>query len=154
AVPAHPLRCARAAGHDARRIRAARTADRRRAEAGPLTPSARSRCGWPGRVRGWAERQGAGGAMTSDTEMVADRPLSGEPVVPLPTGLLPARQPLEGTSARLEPIDPARHAAELYEASHGVAGGEALWRFLGYGPWADAGVFQAWLRDCAAAHDP
>jgi RimJ/RimL family protein N-acetyltransferase len=74
--------------------------------------------------------------------------------MPLPTGLLPARQPLQGTSARLEPIDPARHAGELYAASHGVAGGEALWRFLGYGPWADAGAFQVWLRDCAAVHDP
>jgi RimJ/RimL family protein N-acetyltransferase len=27
-------------------------------------------------------------------------------------------------------------------------------RFLGYGPWADAGAFQVWLRDCAAVHDP
>ena len=92
--------------------------------------------------------------MTKNTEMAVDRPLSGEPVMPLPTGLLPARQPLQGTSARLEPIDPARHAGELYAASHGVAGGEALWRFLGYGPWADAGAFQVWLRDCAAVHDP
>jgi hypothetical protein len=70
--------------------------------------------------------------MTKNTETVVERPLSVEPVVPLPTGLLPGRQPLEGTSARLEPIDPARHAAELYAASHGVAGGD----------------------DCAAAHDP
>lgn len=92
--------------------------------------------------------------MTGNTETVAERPLSGEPVVPLPTGLLPARQPLDGASARLEPIDPARHAAELYAASHGVAGGADLWRFLSYGPWADIGAFQGWLRDCAAVHDP
>jgi len=92
--------------------------------------------------------------MTKNTEMAVDRPLSGEPVMPLPAGLLPARQALEGTSARLEPIDPARHAGELYAASHGVAGGEELWRFMAYGPWADIGAFQTWLRDCAAVHDP
>jgi RimJ/RimL family protein N-acetyltransferase len=92
--------------------------------------------------------------MTKHAEAIVDRPLSDESVVPLPTGLLPARQPLAGTSAHLEPIDPARHAAELYAASHGVAGGAELWRFLAYGPWADAGAFQAWLRDCAAVHDP
>jgi RimJ/RimL family protein N-acetyltransferase len=92
--------------------------------------------------------------MTGNTEAVADRPLSGEPVVPLPTGMLPVRQPLDGASARLEPIDPARHAEELYAASHGVAGGEELWRFMAYGPWADPGAFRAWLRDCAAVHDP
>ena len=92
--------------------------------------------------------------MTDNTEAVANRPLSGEPVVPLPTGMLPGRQPLDGVSARLEPIDPARHADELYAASHGVAGGAELWRFLPYGPWADVGAFQGWLRDCAAVHDP
>jgi len=92
--------------------------------------------------------------MTKNTEPVVDRPLSGEPVVPLPTGMLPGRQPLDGASVRLEPIDPARHAAELYAASHGVAGGEELWRFMAYGPWADVGAYQVWLRDCAAAHDP
>jgi RimJ/RimL family protein N-acetyltransferase len=92
--------------------------------------------------------------MTKNTETVVERPLSGEPVVPLPAGLLPARRPLEGTSAKLEPIDPARHAAELYAASHGIAGGEELWRFMAYGPWADIGAFQTWLRDGAAVHDP
>jgi RimJ/RimL family protein N-acetyltransferase len=90
--------------------------------------------------------------MTINPESVVVRPLSDEPVVP--AGLLPVRQPLAGTAARLEPIDPARHAAELYAASHGVAGGEALWRFMAYGPWADVAAFQAWLRDCAAVHDP
>lgn len=92
--------------------------------------------------------------MTKNTEPVVDRPLSGESVAPLPTGMLPARQVIEGQSARLEPIDPARHAAELYASSHGVAGGEELWRFMAYGPWADIMAFRAWLRDCASVHDP
>jgi RimJ/RimL family protein N-acetyltransferase len=54
----------------------------------------------------------------------------------------------------LEAIDPERHADELFASSHGVPGGEALWRFLAYGPWTDAATFRSWLRDCAAAHDP
>src|SRR5215468_9901534 len=92
--------------------------------------------------------------MTRNTEAVVDRPISGDRVVPLPTGMLPARRPLEGISARLEPIDPAAHAAELFAASHGVPGGEELWRFMAYGPWTDGVTFRSWLRDCAAVHDP
>ena len=49
--------------------------------------------------------------MTRNAEAVVDRPISGERVVPLPTGMLPARRPLEGISARLEPIDRRRHRA-------------------------------------------
>jgi RimJ/RimL family protein N-acetyltransferase len=68
--------------------------------------------------------------------------------------MLPGRRAIKGIAAGLEPIDPACHTAELYAASHGVVGGEELWRFMAYGPWADIGAFQAWLRDCAAVHDP
>ena len=58
-------------------------------------------------------------------EEVCRRPLSDAPVEPLPSGLIPARVRLEGTGASVEPIDPERHAAELFAASHGVPGGEA-----------------------------
>jgi RimJ/RimL family protein N-acetyltransferase len=92
-------------------------------------------------------------SMTEQREQIFERPHSDEPVSPLP-GLIPARAPLEGLHARVEPIDPRRHAEELYAASHGVPGGEAIWRYLGYGPWPDVDVFRAWLRDCAAQHDP
>jgi RimJ/RimL family protein N-acetyltransferase len=92
--------------------------------------------------------------VSEQREQACLRPQSGEVVAPLPSGLIPARAPLEGTAARLEPIDPERHADELYASSHGVAGGEAIWRFLSYGPWASTDAFRAWLRDCAAFHDP
>jgi RimJ/RimL family protein N-acetyltransferase len=91
--------------------------------------------------------------MTEQREQIFERPHSDEPVSPLPA-LIPARAPLEGLHARVEPIDPRRHAEELYAASHGVPGGEAIWRYLAYGPWPDVDTFRAWLRDCAAQHDP
>jgi RimJ/RimL family protein N-acetyltransferase len=91
--------------------------------------------------------------MTEQREQSFERPYSNDPVAPLP-GLIPARAPLEGLHARVEPIDPRRHADELYAASHGVPGGDAIWRYLGYGPWPNIEAFRAWLRDCAAQHDP
>jgi RimJ/RimL family protein N-acetyltransferase len=92
--------------------------------------------------------------MTELLEEVCRRQLSDAPVEPLPSGLIPARVRLEGASACVEPIDPERHAAELFAASHGVAGGEALWRYLAYGPWPTVDAFRGWLRECAAAQDP
>ena len=90
--------------------------------------------------------------MTNNTESVVERPLSNEPVAP--PGPPPGRQALEGMAARLEPIDSARHAGDLFAASHGVAGGDELWRFLPYGPWPNVEAFRGWLGDCAAANDP
>ncbi len=92
--------------------------------------------------------------MAEDHEQVCRRPLSGEAVSPLPSGLVPGRGRHEGAAATLEGIDPERHAAELFASSHGVPGGEELWRFMAYGPWSSVDAFRGWLRDCAAAHDP
>jgi RimJ/RimL family protein N-acetyltransferase len=87
-------------------------------------------------------------------EQPAARRQSGDIVAPLPSGLIPARAPLEGDAVLLEPIDPERHAEQLYASSHGVSGGEAIWQFLSYGPWSGMDSFRTWLRDCAAVHDP
>ncbi len=92
--------------------------------------------------------------MVEHQEPVCQRPLSGDVVSPLPSGLVPARGRHEGTVAVLEAIDPDRHAAELFASSHGVPGGDELWQFMSYGPWPTADAFRGWLRDCAAAHDP
>jgi RimJ/RimL family protein N-acetyltransferase len=92
--------------------------------------------------------------MTPTAEPVVDRPLSDAPVAALPGARIPPRVPLARSVARVEPLDPAAHAEELYAASHGPAGGEALWRFLSYGPWPTLERFRDWLRDCAAVHDP
>ena len=92
--------------------------------------------------------------MAEEQEQVCQRPLSGKPVSRLPSGLIPGRGRHDGVAATLEGIDPERHAEELFASSHGVPGGDALWRFLSYGPWADVATFRGWLRDCTAAHDP
>jgi RimJ/RimL family protein N-acetyltransferase len=67
---------------------------------------------------------------------------------------LPDRTPLEATSARLEPLDPQRHARALFTASHGDGAGERLFRHLPYGPFATFDEFKSWLDQRAATSDP
>jgi len=92
--------------------------------------------------------------MSDELEIPYPRKLSGAAVTNLPSGLIPARAPIEGKAVRLEPLNPAIHAAELYQASHGDADALRIWDYLPYGPWPDAASFTAWLRDRAAAFDP
>jgi RimJ/RimL family protein N-acetyltransferase len=66
----------------------------------------------------------------------------------------PARIPLSGRYVRLEPIDPARHAHDLFELSHGPKGDLAIWDYLGYGPFADEAAFSSWAAERAASTDP
>ncbi|HYZ64560.1 MAG TPA: GNAT family protein [Acetobacteraceae bacterium] len=65
---------------------------------------------------------------------------------------LPARVPIRGQYAVLEPLH-RRHAAELWQATQ-APGAEASWDYLGYGPFASADAFAAFLADFAANHDP
>jgi RimJ/RimL family protein N-acetyltransferase len=78
----------------------------------------------------------------------------GAPVDPLPSGRSPERAPIVGKYARLEPVDPARHAASLFACSHARSEDAALWTYLAYGPFADQGAFEAWLEDRARSSDP
>ena len=55
------------------------------------------------------------------------RPLSGAKVGHLPSALVPARTPLIGRSVTLEPLDAARHAGDLFEASHGSEAELRIW---------------------------
>jgi RimJ/RimL family protein N-acetyltransferase len=70
----------------------------------------------------------------------------------------PARRPrhetLRGTRVRLEPLDPDRHAADLFAAAQGEGADPLVWRYLGYGPFADVAELHAWLGDHAASEDP
>jgi len=86
--------------------------------------------------------------------MTRSRSISGEEVRGRPSGMWPARSALSGQTARLEPIDPARHGPELFALSHYGEGARSLWTYMPYGPFADAAAFAAWLRGCAAAADP
>lgn len=63
----------------------------------------------------------------------------------------PVRSPIDGAYVRLEPLDPPRHVADLFAASKDD---DTIWNYLGYGPFADAGVMRTWLDGCAASKDP
>lgn len=65
--------------------------------------------------------------------------------------LLPEARTLEGRYARLERIDAARHAADIWQA---VAGHDAIWTYLGYGPFADEAALAAFLQTRQPANDP
>jgi RimJ/RimL family protein N-acetyltransferase len=63
----------------------------------------------------------------------------------------PARQPIEGETVRLEPLDASRHAGQMYAA---VEGADELWQFLPYGPFESEQAFAGWIAECAASADP
>ena len=66
----------------------------------------------------------------------------------------PSREAIVGRYVRLEPVDPARHAGNLFELSHGGQGDPAIWTYMGYGPFADFASFETWLVERAASMDP
>jgi RimJ/RimL family protein N-acetyltransferase len=63
----------------------------------------------------------------------------------------PARAPLHGHTVRLEPVDAARHADDLFDLSTGAP---RLWTYLGYGPFPDRAAFRHWLEARAGEEDP
>lgn len=65
----------------------------------------------------------------------------------------PARVELDGIHCRLEPLDPARHAADLY-AAYASAPDDRNWTYLPVGPFADAADYRAWAETAAASADP
>lgn len=92
----------------------------------------------------------------SDTPPRRLRPetaISDAVVDPAPPGLPPSRGPLAGATVRLEALDPAKHAADLYDASHRDEAARAVWRWLWHGPFEDPTQFTGWVRECAAASD-
>lgn len=64
------------------------------------------------------------------------------------------RGTLSGRFISLTPIDPERHAAELYECSHGSIEKERLWTYMSYGPFADEPAMQRWLEEQTRSRDP
>jgi RimJ/RimL family protein N-acetyltransferase len=61
---------------------------------------------------------------------------------------------LAGHRVRLEPLDAARHAADLYEAAQGAGADPDLWRYMGYGPFADADALRRWIVEHQNSADP
>lgn len=65
----------------------------------------------------------------------------------------PERLPMDGRYARLEPLDPARHGADLL-ASAQAPGAEDRFRYLFEEAPADKAALTAWLEKAAATPDP
>jgi RimJ/RimL family protein N-acetyltransferase len=66
---------------------------------------------------------------------------------------LPPRDPMIGQSCRVEPLDPARDAAQLHAANLLDTDGRN-WTYLPYGPFATVDDYRRWLDTVAAAPDP
>ena len=81
----------------------------------------------------------------------------GQPVGPPLPGWRPPPRPgrtvLEGRYGRLEPLDAARHAADLYGAYSLDAEGR-MWTYLHSGPFASAGEYRAWVEARQDSADP
>jgi RimJ/RimL family protein N-acetyltransferase len=60
---------------------------------------------------------------------------------------------IEGAWARLEPLDPDRHARALFDANALDTDGHN-WTYLPVGPFADFAGYDGWLRKMAAGEDP
>lgn len=60
---------------------------------------------------------------------------------------------MEGRFCRLEPLDPARHAGDLFAANQLDKDGRN-WTYLSVGPFADLSSYRAWLDKMAKGDDP
>jgi len=66
---------------------------------------------------------------------------------------LPGREALEGNYCRVESLDPARHAADLFAANAVDLAGEN-WTYLPYGPFATLDSYRAWMDHDCCGLDP
>ena len=60
---------------------------------------------------------------------------------------------LTGRTCRLEPLDPDRHAHDLFTANADDASGR-MWTYLPVGPFADEPSYRTWTEWAAASEDP
>src|SRR5260370_21905353 len=82
---------------------------------------------------------------TEEDGLRIDPPLAWTPVA------APQNRVIEGYDVSVEPVDPERHAEDLFELSRGSP---AIWTYLGYGPFADLAGFRTWLAERAQQSDP
>ncbi|MCC6313357.1 MAG: GNAT family N-acetyltransferase [Thermomicrobiales bacterium] len=92
--------------------------------------------------------------MSAPAEPIRDRAPGKQPVdqeMPRPR---PQHIVHEGRWARLEPLDPTAHAADLYALGHADEAARRTWDYLPYGPFPSAEAHAAWLTAQATADDP
>ena len=65
----------------------------------------------------------------------------------------PPREPMQGRYCRVEPLDIARHAADLYAANR-TATDPRDWTYLAYGPFENIEDYHAWMQRVCLSDDP
>ena len=63
----------------------------------------------------------------------------------------PGPMRLDGRFCRIEKLDVVKHGESLWRA---VQGHDAIWTYLGYGPFLDSASFYAWLEERTVLLDP
>jgi len=66
---------------------------------------------------------------------------------------VPPREPMVGRFCTVEPLDPARHTADLYAANAQDREGRN-WTYLPYGPFETEPAYRAWVEKAATGPDP
>jgi RimJ/RimL family protein N-acetyltransferase len=66
----------------------------------------------------------------------------------------PTASAFQGQNVALARLDPDADVDDLYELSHGTAEIEALWTYMGYGPFADRDAMRQWLASLEESQDP
>jgi RimJ/RimL family protein N-acetyltransferase len=65
----------------------------------------------------------------------------------------PPRTAIDGRYCKVEPIDPSRHAAELYEAVSEDREGR-MWTYMAYGPFPTLADYEGWIGSTCLGDDP
>ena len=65
----------------------------------------------------------------------------------------PPREAIEGRTCRVEPLDPAKHAAQLH-AAYQLDPDASQWTYLPYGPFESFDAYLAWLTEASTKTDP
>ena len=66
---------------------------------------------------------------------------------------VPPRTAMRGRFCTVLPLDPVRHAAQLF-AAYAQDGEGRLWTYLPRGPYASLGDYRHWVEDAAGRDDP
>jgi RimJ/RimL family protein N-acetyltransferase len=64
------------------------------------------------------------------------------------------RIPMTGRLVTLREPDPRADAGALYPSTHGTPDAEAVWTYMGYGPFPDPGAMSDWMSGALRSADP